>query len=428
MGFRELSEISRGFDPGQKGRGPRVMMYSHDTFGLGHIRRTRAIANALVQSNDEMSVLIVSGSPLAGSFNFGSGIDFVRVPGVTKCESGYYTSADLRLDVEEVAALREAIIRQTAEMFRPDIFIADKEPTGFRGEIVPTLARLGAMGTHRILGIRDVLDDDIVVNDEWTRKGATRALVDHFDDVLIYGLESFHQPLNGVPLPEHVRKRMVYTGYLRRSVPGGPAVVRYPRSTKDPFILVTTGGGGDGYGMLDWVISAYEADPSIPMPAVIVFGPYMSRTQRRALLDRIDRLPNVDAIAFDTKLERLMNRASAVVAMGGYNTFCEILSFDKPALLVPRSRPRQEQTIRARRASELGLVSMLEDPVETGAGPRDPVVMAKALRDLVEQEKPSRRAIPGLLDGLRHVKAHINPLLAARLDGSYPKPMFASGL
>jgi len=428
MGFRELSEVPRSLDMGHRSGGPRVMMYSHDTFGLGHIRRTRAIANALVQSNDEMSVLIVSGSPLAGSFNFGSGIDFVRIPGVTKCENGHYTSADLRLDIDEVAALREAIIRQTAEMFRPDIFIADKEPTGFRGEIVPTLARLGALGAHRVLGIRDVLDDDEVVNDEWARKGASRALIDHFDDVLIYGLESFHRPLEGVSLPETIRQRMVYTGYLRRSVPGGPAVVRYPRSTKGPFILVTTGGGGDGYGVVDWVISAYEADPSIPLPAVIVFGPYMSRTQRRALIDRIDRLPNVDAIAFDTKLERLMNRASAVVAMGGYNTFCEILSFDKPALLVPRSRPRQEQTIRARRATELGLVSMLEDPVETGVGPRDPTVMAHALRNLAQQEKPSRRAIPGLLDGLHHIKAHINPLLTARLDESYPKPLRASGL
>ncbi len=42
-----------------------------------------------------------------------------------------------------------------------------------------------------------------------------------------------------------------------------------------------------------------------------------------------------------------MARAIGVVAMGGYNTFCEILSFDKRAIIVPRTAPRMEQYIRA---------------------------------------------------------------------------------
>ena len=65
-------------------RSPRVLIYSHDTFGLGHLRRSRAIANALVRANPDTSVVIVSGSPVIGSFEFGNGVDFVRVPGVVK--------------------------------------------------------------------------------------------------------------------------------------------------------------------------------------------------------------------------------------------------------------------------------------------------------------------------------------------------------
>jgi predicted glycosyltransferase len=90
-----------------------------------------------------------------------------------------------------------------------------------------------------------------------------------------------------------------------------------------------------------------------------------------------------------------MARAAGVVAMGGYNTFCEILSFDKPALIVPRTEPRREQLIRAQRAAELGLVAML--PEEEG---RDPQIMAAALRRLVRQPPPSDVVIPGLLDGM----------------------------
>ncbi|MFK8253193.1 glycosyltransferase family protein [Ancylobacter terrae] len=398
---------------------PRLLMYSHDTYGLGHIRRTRAIANALVAADSALSILIVSGSSLAGSFNFGSGIDFVHVPGVAKNEGGDYTSANLRLGIGEVTEIREALIRQTAEAFRPDIFIADKEPAGFRGELLPTLKLMGAMGTRRIIGIRDVLDDPESLRGEWHDKGAIRTLTDHYDDVLVYGPEPFYRPLDGIPMPADMRSRIVYTGYLRRSVPGGVATMRYPRATKGPFILVTTGGGADGAGLIDWVISAYEADPTIPLPAVIVFGPFLSSTQRLAFMERIERLPRVDAISFDTKLERLMSRATAVVAMGGYNTFCEVLSFDKPTLLVPRSRPRLEQTIRARRAHELGLVRMLADPAEAG-GTRDPAEMSGALRALADQPPPSRAAMPGLLDGLNAISRHLAPYLSvpARKAGS----------
>ncbi|MGH7675695.1 MAG: hypothetical protein ACREMV_10540, partial [Gemmatimonadales bacterium] len=41
------------------------------------------------------------------------------------------------------------------------------------------------------------------------------------------------------------------------------------------------------------------------------------------------------------------------------NTVCEILSFEKPALIVPRVRPRREQLIRAECLRALGLVDVL---------------------------------------------------------------------
>ncbi|MBS9477022.1 glycosyltransferase family protein [Ancylobacter radicis] len=399
------------------GRGnPRILMYSHDTYGLGHIRRSRAIANALVAAHGDLSVLIISGSSLAGSFNFAPGIDFVHVPGVAKSENGSYASANLRLDVSEVTAIREALIRQTAESFRPDIFIADKEPAGFRGELLPSLKLMGSMGTRRIIGVRDVLDSPEVIRAEWHDKGAIRAMTDYYDDVLVYGTEDFYRPLDGIPMPADLHSRIVYTGYLRRSVPGGAAAMRYPRATKGPFILVTTGGGADGAGLIDWVISAYEAAPDIPLPAVITFGPFLSNKQRGQFLERIERLPKVDAITFDPKIERLMSRATAVVAMGGYNTFCEILSFDKPALLVPRSRPRQEQLIRATRAQKLGLLQMLIDPVEAGEAERDPLVMAQALTALRDQPRPSQANMPGVLDGLNRIASHLEPHLGTQAE------------
>lgn len=396
-----------GAEAGTRGR---VLIYSHDTFGLGHLRRSRAIANALVAEHPGLSVVILSGSPVIGSFEFGSGVDYVRVPGVTKLPDGSYRSLNLNLSIDDATRLREALILQTAEAFRPDVFIVDKEPTGFRGEIVPALQRLQGRDCRIVLGARDVMDEPNLLVPEWERKGATEILSRFYDEIWVYGLAEVYRPLAALDLPPRLGASITYTGYLRRELPSEPTLTRYPALTREAFILVTTGGGGDGDDVIDWVISAYETDPDIPLPAVIVFGPFTNPERRRIFFERIQRQPKLDAISFDTKLELLMSRAAAIVAMGGYNTFCEILSFDRPSLIVPRTRPRREQEIRALEAERLGLVSTL---VENGAG-RDPAAMAAALRAVPGQRRPSQMFIPGLLDGLDVIRQRFATLLAGR--------------
>ena len=388
----------------------RVLIYSHDTFGLGHLRRSRAIANALVPERPGVSVLIISGSPVIGSFEFGHGVDYVRIPGVTKQPDGDYRSLNLNVPIEEAVRLREALILQTAETFRPEIFIVDKEPTGFRGEIMAALDRVTARGCHVVLGARDVMDDPELLVPEWERKGATEALARFYDEIWVYGLEEVYRPLARLALPARLARRTTYTGYLRREVPQHSSLTRPPKITRRPFVLVTTGGGGDGEDVIDWVISAYEADPAIELPALIVFGPFMNRDSRRGFMDRISRHPNLDAIAFDTKIELLMTKAAAVVAMGGYNTFCEILSLDKPSLIVPRTRPRREQLIRALEAERLGLVGAL---IEESGG-RDPARMAEALKALPGRNRPSEVVVPGLLDGLDVIRTRFSAVLDGR--------------
>jgi predicted glycosyltransferase len=347
-----------------------------------------------------MSVVILSGSPVIGSFEFGSGVDYVRVPGVTKLPDGDYRSLNLNVSIDEAVGLREAIILQTARTFRPDLLIVDKEPTGFRGELMPALERLRDDGCRLVLGVRDVMDEPALLAVEWERKAATEALCGYYDEIWVYGLKEIYEPLAALNLPWQVEQRVTYTGYLRRDLPQRSPLVRYPKLTKAPFILVTTGGGGDGDEVIDWVIAAYEADQSLDIPALIVFGPFINRDRRRGFVERIARHPMLDAIAFDTKIELLMQKASAIVGMGGYNTFCEILSFDKPALVVPRTRPRREQHIRAVEAERLGLVRRLD-----GAhGERDPLRMAAALRALPAQPRPSEVVVPGLLDGLEVIR------------------------
>lgn len=59
-------------------------------------------------------------------------------------------------------------------------------------------------------------------------------------------------------------------------------------------------------------------------------------------------------------------------------------------------KPRLEQYIRAEAAERLGLIRMLHRDRDGDS----PEVMARAIRGLVDQPRPSSIRVPGLLDGL----------------------------
>jgi predicted glycosyltransferase len=388
--------------------GARILIYSHDTFGLGHLRRCRAIAHSLVERFKGLSVLILSGSPIIGSFDFRARVDFVRIPGVIKLHNGEYKSLGLHIDLDQTMAMRAAIIRHTAEAFRPNLFLVDKEPLGLKSEVVPTLAMLKQMGSRLVLGLRDIMDEPTLLSREWERKQVMPALESLYDEIWVYGLEAIADPLAGLDCPPSVLRKMTYTGYIRRTL---PRVDRPPERPfgEEPYLLVTVGGGGDGEAVIDRVLSAYEHDPGIPHPALLVLGPFMTSARQREFIRRSDALGRVKVLTFDSHLELLMANAAGIVAMGGYNTFCEILSFDRPAILIPRVAPRREQLLRATRSTELGLTQMLDID-----GDNDPAAMARALRALPLQRRPSTRGATGMLKGLETIARLASPHLPAR--------------
>ncbi|UOA25857.1 glycosyltransferase [Pseudosulfitobacter sp. DSM 107133] len=379
----------------------RIVLYSHDTFGLGHLRRSRALAAALTQANPDASAIILTGSPVAGRFTFPERVDHIRLPGVTKLADGSYVSQTLGLDIDETTNLRAALIRSAIEQYDPDLLIVDKEPTGFRGELLPTLELIQKTGhTRTVLGLRDVLDEPEVLAAEWDRKGALDAAERFYDEVWVYGVRSVYDPTEGLVLSDDLRSRMYWTGYLRRDG------VESDEVPEDPYVLITPGGGGDGAAMVNLVLAAYEQDPTLAPPAMLVYGPFLSGEVREDFEARVNKLGDrVTALGFDSRIEALFAKAEGVVCMGGYNTFCEVLSFDKRAVIVPRTVPRLEQWIRASRAEELGLVRMLDES-------RDGMTtqsMIDAIRALPTQGKPSDAGADGLLDGLDCVnqRAHI---------------------
>ena len=390
------------------GRAPRILFYSHDTFGLGHLRRSRALASAITQADPSASALILTGSPVAGRFTFPRRVDHVRLPGVTKRADGSYASQTIGMGIEEVTELRAGLIQTAVQQFDPDVLIVDKEPTGFRGELLPTLEKLSqSRRAKMVLGLRDVLDEPEVLAAEWERKEAVEATERFYDEIWVYGLRSIYDPTEGLPLSPAAQSRTHWTGYLRRDL--GPV----GEPPEQPYILITPGGGGDGKAMVNLVLSAYEKDPTLSPRAVLVYGPFLAGELREEFEARVAALNGrVTAVGFESQIETLFAGAAGVICMGGYNTFCEVLSFDKRAVIVPRTTPRLEQWIRASRAEDLGLVRMLDEN-------RDGLTadaMIAAIRNLPHQPLPSQAIREGLLDGLDYVTSRVHALLGGERE------------
>ena len=384
----------------------RILMYSHDTFGLGHLRRCRTIAHSLVQDYRGLMVLIISGSQIAGAFDYRARVDFVKIPSVIKLRNGEYSSLAKHIDLQDTIKMRRSIIRHTAETFEPDIFIVDKEPMGLRGEVEETLAYLKTQGTKLVLGLREVMDAPRLLDAEWKRNDVMGKIDRTYDHIWVYGPPDFYDPLVGLDVPQSVRNRMEFVGFLQRRALHEKLSTHRP---KGDYLLVTTGGGGDGADLINDVMNAYLHDPALTQKALIVLGPYMPGEQRAKFLRKGQSIPQIEVIEFDTRMEELIASSRGVVAMGGYNTYCEILSFDKPALIVPRTTPREEQLLRATRAAELGMVDMLL-PEEA----RDPARMAAALRALSLRNPPSFGTPSLQLGGLTNISRLVGDDLLAR--------------
>ncbi len=354
-----------------------ILMYSHDTYGLGHIRRTMAIANHLRDSNT--NVLILTGSPLAGRFRFPQQVDFVRIPGMIKKTNHEYQSLSIRIDQEKALSIRTNIILATAKTFQPHLFIVDKEPLGLKREVVPTLEWLKkeSPSTIAVLGLRDILDDSAVIQEDWQEKSVYYYLEKLYDEIWVYGNKDIYNPVEMYKIPEAIQSRVKFTGYIpRKTLSRGTKESvrkRYRIMDDDKFILITTGGGGDGFEVIDHYLAMHNYYPaSLPLKSIIITGPFMPKAVREKIKIRAKKF-GIITIPFHPRLEELMAAADLVISMGVYNTICEILTQQTPALIIPRETPRQEQLIRAERLKSRGLLDFIPWTEVTPQGLRDKI-------------------------------------------------------
>jgi len=338
-------------------------MYSHDTYGLGHIRRTMALASQL--RNPSTNILILTGSPIAGRFSFPEQVDFVRIPGMIKKTNEEYLPMSIKINAGHALDIRKKIITATVKAFQPHMFIVDKEPLGLKKEILPTLKwlRKCCPNTRTVLGLRDIMDDAETVKDNWKKKGIYQALDTYYSEIWTYGIQDYYDPIKEYGIPESISRKIQFTGYIPREIKSNKDAIRERKRHKirkeDKLVVVTTGGGGDGYPVMDAYLSMLEDQgPIIPYRSILITGPFMPKAQRKEIFGRSKKL-KVKVFHFYRQMEKIFAAADLVISMGGYNTVCALMSQKTVSLLIPRETPRLEQTLRAQCFSERNLLDYI---------------------------------------------------------------------
>ncbi len=237
-------------------RQPRMVIYSHDTFGLGHLRRSLNLASALVAAVSDLSVLIVTGSAVAHRFTLPPRVDYVKLPAVRKTAQESYAPRSLAMSDDDVRSIRANLVLRTVRDFRPDLFLVDHSPEGMRGELRPTLAWLREHNPECevIIGLRDIIDDPAAVIETWRQHGIYRLLEDTYDHVVVYGHRSFYDPVTAYAFPPALASRVRFVGHVVEDV--ALAAPTETRPGRRPRVVVTTGGGD---GAVDEVAGGFLA-------------------------------------------------------------------------------------------------------------------------------------------------------------------------
>lgn len=342
---------------------PRVLFYTHDVVGLGHFRRTLAVAEALTRRVPRAACLLLTGLPVGEGFAFPASLDYVRMPGFDKRLLFEANPEKEPGAPKSVTTLRKAIIAATVDSFAPHMIVVDQAPAGLAGELLPILRRDDSPRRRPrfVLGLRDITYGPEWTRREWERTGAFELLENVYDRILIYGSPAIFDPILEYALPPRVAAKTIFTGYFRRpeALRSATEIRREVGATDAPLVVVSAGGGVDGAALIRAFLNAVRSGLLPGIVASIVSGPHMPASESARLAELAALLPGVTFVTFRNDLESHVAAADAVVTMGGYNSVWEAVGASKRPIVVPRHSGRGEQVLRAERLSALSLATMI---------------------------------------------------------------------
>lgn len=398
--------------PEAAGDGRRVLFYSHDGTGLGHLRIALAAASAYAALRPQDSLLLLTGSLQAGSFAIPPTLDFVKMPAMPKRElyASLPPTEGFTGSHNSTIRFRSAVALATIQAFDPHLVVVDHAPAGLFRELAPSLEWL-LQRPHRpqlALLMRDITFGPEQTRTIWTNEGVYPLLERAYDRVLIYGDRTIFDPIAAYGLSASVAARTRFCGYLAPAPPlRGPEHVRRDLGAGElPLVVVSVGGGGDGGALLRAYLAGLCERAEAPVHSYIVTGPLLPDADRDAVSRLARDLSNVRMVEFDPDFAAAVRAADIVVGMGGYNSLTEAVYFGKRPVVAPRVAGPEEQVLRARGFARLGLATVVE------SADLSPATIWRAIESELGGTPPIETAVP--FEGLDQIARELASIAAGR--------------
>jgi predicted glycosyltransferase len=348
---------------------PRILLYSHDGTGLGHLRIVLGLATDLAARRPDASLLLLTGSMQIDSFELPANVDYVKLPAMPK----RHLYADLPVPGSEgtphkqAMYLRNAVARATIEAFQPHLIVVDHAPAGLFRELTDSLTSLhnnlsqAAERSQIVLLMRDITFGPDQTKVIWQKEGVYELLEQVYDRILVYGDRDIFDPILEYRLSPTIAHKMTFCGYLTPPSPSRPAAtVRAGLGVGDlPLVAVSVGGGADGAPLLRAYLNGLCRSSPPAVATLVVTGPLLPEEDRREVERLAAGLPQTTLIPFTADWIDIVHAADAVVCMGGYNAMTEAVHARQRAIVVPRLPGPEEQVIRADRFARRGLVTVV---------------------------------------------------------------------
>jgi predicted glycosyltransferase len=391
----------------------RIFIYCHDAYGMGNARRMMAISRHLATTLPEANLLLASGSPVIHGFRLPDRVDYIKLPSVARTDREQYATRYLTTGIRDTIRLRAALLRAAVQDFQPDLVLVDKKPFGIMHELGDAIRYLRAHSpaTKHVLVLRDILDAPEPTIACLTGSNFEKDVNACFDLVAVLGSPDVFDVRREYALRAETRARVAFCGYLR-STPGArpPADIRQSLgvSAGEQLLLVTPGSGEDGRVLLETSMGAIarvrQEAGGARVRALVMAGPQLPADDLARLTAAARAIGGTTVQTFTDDMSSYVSAADLVVAMGGYNTVCDILSLAARAVVVPRVRPVAEQWIRAERMHALGFFTAVHPDGITAER------LAAAISTTLA--RPGRRIPPEdvNLDGLPGLMTHLDRL------------------
>ncbi|HKV36800.1 MAG TPA: glycosyltransferase [Pyrinomonadaceae bacterium] len=341
---------------------PAILFYCQHSLGMGHLMRSLALADAMVES---FRVVLLNGGRLPKGIRIHSDIELVNLPPIGIDETNQLVSHDKRISVERAMDRRRTMILTSFEELRPAAIIVELFPFGrkkFAGELLPLLQAARAPETRALVvcSLRDILVCRRSNQQKYDDRAAAVAN-EFFDAVLVHSdptfarfEETFH-PNISLQVP------VKYTGFV---VPQSTPI---STKTRRKRVVVSAGGGVVGEPLLRLSIEAHRHfanDPQVEMK--VIAGPLIQKSSWQALRSQAQGRKRLRLVRQVTDLCGELSNAAVSISQAGYNTCLDVLRAGVPALLIPFTKEEEdEQRRRALRLENLGLVKVLAQEEQT---------------------------------------------------------------